>query len=262
MQIDLTQDRVQSLAKTLRRELGTRVDQRAMLDALAKGFGYKSYAALKSAVPKDVPQTPAPPAESTTTTPEASQVRADLVTYAVLPDGFRVQVLDAGNQPIEEIQEGNAREDSMASTAPGHPGVGYRKLFVWARERARECARAYGLPEERVLHDTDLEDLAAEDLPEGVPADPSDGPRSVEVTFCPTVKALGIDIELIVDDNDDFVAQLRKAERELVDTVNRALDRMGNLHLPGAGDYSLSLQIDEPISIAEIWEEPLLIGQR
>ncbi|MBK1666544.1 hypothetical protein CKO28_00620 [Rhodovibrio sodomensis] len=245
MNIDLDNRKMQTLARALRRELNLGDDHRGVLDALAKGFGFKSYGAMKdnlSASPNDTAAT-------------APAVSADLVTFAVLPDGFRVQVLDPENQPIEAIDEGDSSGDSVTRTGPGFPGVGYRKLFVWARDRALECARKYGLPDTRVLHDTDLEDLAEEDLPEGVSADPTDWPKNVEVTFAPTVQSLGVTVSIFASDNADFVAQLRSLASKLVPLVNNGLNEIGGLNIPGAGDYGLHLSLAEPGRIVDIYED-------
>ncbi|MBK1666545.1 hypothetical protein CKO28_00625 [Rhodovibrio sodomensis] len=70
MQIDITPRRMQDLAKRLRRNLDIRGDHRAVLDQLAIGLGFKSYAAMKAAMetqPKNPGQTPSAPKEAPAT---------------------------------------------------------------------------------------------------------------------------------------------------------------------------------------------------
>ena len=266
MQFDLTQKRVQALAKTLRRELGDGVDHRAMLDALAKGFGYKSYAALKAALPRDTASH-----ESAT----ATEVRAEGVSpapadrpaiarigYAVLPDGYAVQAYDDDNQPIDglAVREGNAGGDSVSRIAPDAPSAQTPEwLFVQARKDALRLARAHGVPDGRVFEDTDLEvEAGFEADPENRDETPSNGlldaPRTFEVTFTPSPAALGVTVIIDAADHADFRRQLLQAESRMIDTINNAFDRIGVLRLPAAGDYGIHLQLAEPGDVVDIYE--------
>ena len=273
MQIDLTQKRVQALAKTLRRELGAGVNHRAMLDALAKGFGYKSYAALKSALPEQSNQNTASGTPSQESTPAAyppermwDQItrmldgapskdpgHADIarIGYAVLPDGYAVQAYDADNQPIEDltVREGNASGDGVTRVAPNAPSAQNPEwLFVQARRDALAMAERHGVSRERVFEDTDLEAEASVDADDASADtaqadDPFDGLQTFEVTFTPRPAALAVTVVIDAVDHDDFRRQLLQAEDRMTDVVNTAFDKVGDLRLSGAGDYGIHLQL-------------------
>jgi hypothetical protein len=242
MNIDLDHRKMQTLARALRRELGLGDDHRGVLDALARGFGFKSYAAMKAGLPDSKAATPS----------------AERIGYAVLPDGFQVQALDADNQPVEEHREGNAAADPVSTGRPGAPGTeDYAKLYVWARNQAHATAARLGVPAERVFHDRDLEDetfaetleaMAEDGLierdPSGEPVDPTDRPRHVEVTFTAVPRAIAVTVGIQADGHGDFVRQLERHAGQLVDRANAALDRMGDIPLSGAEEYGLYLQLE------------------
>jgi len=85
---------------------------------------------------------------------------ANLITYAVRKEGYEISVLDAEMQPIYEYSAGNnpgsdAPSDSLDADDPR--AIPVEKLEQMARRNAEELATEYGLPADKVVHDTDLE---------------------------------------------------------------------------------------------------------
>ena len=273
MQVDLTNKRMQALATRLRHNLDIRGEHRALLDELAKGLGFKSYAAMKAAM-----DAATPPAADTAPTgsedweafqarlhaspgwteftnklrqmarPGESTAQAARIGYAVLPDGYAVQGYDSDNRPIDSlsIRGDNKWLDPAASSVKSPEW-----LFVRARQDALEMARNAGVPEARVFEDTDLERQAQSAA--GPDASWSD-PRTVEITFAPRVRGLGVTVIIDAHDHHDFRAQLQAHENALVDRLNDAFARAGDLRLSGAADYGVNVTLESPGEIVDVYE--------
>ncbi|MNU71341.1 hypothetical protein D3C71_607690 [compost metagenome] len=84
--------------------------------------------------------------------------KAKMVGWALSPTGYQVAVYDEEMQPLHEETYGN---HPMTSTdvlpADDEHAVGEDKLTEWAEKTALELAGEWGVDEDGVFHDTDLE---------------------------------------------------------------------------------------------------------
>lgn len=88
--------------------------------------------------------------------------KATLVMYAATACAYRVQVLDAQSQPLEEYTGGNSKFDS-AGFVPAREGVGLRQMKRFAKITATEMAEKHGLTAADVHWDEDEADALRED---------------------------------------------------------------------------------------------------
>lgn len=75
------------------------------------------------------------------------------VAYDAGPNGYRVYVLDAAGQILDEYSGGNSPSDS---TAHDPNGVGYAQLLAYAERTAQDMAEENGIRPNRVHHDPDI----------------------------------------------------------------------------------------------------------
>lgn len=84
--------------------------------------------------------------------------KATMVGWALSPTGYQVAVYDADMQPLHEETYGNhPMTDTDVLPADDEHAVGAEELGGWAEKTAIGLAREWGIGEDGVFHDTDLE---------------------------------------------------------------------------------------------------------
>jgi hypothetical protein len=94
---------------------------------------------------------------------------ANMVGWAVGPDGYTVQVLDEDNQLVKEARFGNnpSSSDPGDSLSTDHPrALGHDTLVEYAVRTALDLAEEFGLAPEKVFHDQDWENALCEEYAE------------------------------------------------------------------------------------------------
>lgn len=83
---------------------------------------------------------------------------AKMVGWALSPTGYQVAVYDAEMQPLHEEAYGNhPMTNTDVLPADDEHAVGEEQLAEWAEKTATELAREWGVNDDGVFHDTDLE---------------------------------------------------------------------------------------------------------
>jgi hypothetical protein len=92
------------------------------------------------------------------------QQKAAMVGWAMSPTGYQVAVYDADLQPLkEEIYGNHPMTDTDIHPADDEMAVGGEKLAEWAQKTALELASEWGVQENQVFHDTDLQESLIEE---------------------------------------------------------------------------------------------------
>lgn len=95
--------------------------------------------------------------------------KANMVGWAVGPDGYTVQVLDEENQIVDEARMGNNPLSSDAGdTLPvDHPrALSRTALEEYALRTAQEMAEEHGVAPEKIFNDEDQETVLQEEYDE------------------------------------------------------------------------------------------------
>jgi len=93
-----------------------------------------------------------------------TEKKAAMVGWATSPTGYQVAVYDADLQPLkEEIYGNHPMTDTDILPAADEMAVGREKLAEWALTTALELAREWGVQEDQVFHDTDLQESLFEE---------------------------------------------------------------------------------------------------
>jgi hypothetical protein len=84
--------------------------------------------------------------------------KTSMVGWALSPTGYQVSVYDAEMQPLHEETYGNhPMTNTDVLPVDDEHAVGQDKLAEWAEKTALELAPEWGVGEDGVFHDTDLE---------------------------------------------------------------------------------------------------------